>query len=51
VLGQLRIGLVDLKRQVFHRLPFEEIEAGMELIRQKKATKGVLGREGGATPT
>jgi threonine dehydrogenase-like Zn-dependent dehydrogenase len=46
VLDQLRLGLVDLERQVSHRLPFEEIQAGMELIRQKKATKVVLARDG-----
>jgi len=42
VLDQLRLGLVDLKGQVSHRLPFDQIQAGVELIRQKHATKVVL---------
>jgi threonine dehydrogenase-like Zn-dependent dehydrogenase len=46
VLDQLRLGLVDLSRQVSHCLPFGEIRAGMELLRQKRATKVVLAREG-----
>lgn len=50
-LDQLRMGLVDLKPQVSHRLPFEEIQAGMELIRQKQATKVVLGWEGSTSLT
>jgi threonine dehydrogenase-like Zn-dependent dehydrogenase len=45
VLDQLRLGLVDLKRQVSHRLLYDEIQAGLRLIRQKKATKVVLARE------
>lgn len=42
VLDQLRLGLVDLQRQVSHVLPFEEIQAGLSLLREKKATKVVL---------
>ena len=42
VLDQLRLGLVVLKNQISHRLPFDDIQAGVDLIRRKEATKVVL---------
>ncbi len=39
VLDQMRYGWVDLQRFVTHRLPFEAICEGFDLVRNKKATK------------
>jgi threonine dehydrogenase-like Zn-dependent dehydrogenase len=42
VLSQLRLGLVDLRRLVSHRVPFDQLTGGIELVRQKQATKVVV---------
>jgi threonine dehydrogenase-like Zn-dependent dehydrogenase len=39
VLDQLRLGLVDLQRFVTHRLPFDAICEGFDLVTGKQATK------------
>jgi threonine dehydrogenase-like Zn-dependent dehydrogenase len=39
VLDQMRLGLVDLTRFVTHRLPFDAIVAGFDLVTSKQATK------------
>jgi threonine dehydrogenase-like Zn-dependent dehydrogenase len=39
VLDQIRLGLVDIRRFVTHRLPFASIREGFDLVRNKQATK------------
>ncbi len=39
VLDQMRLGLVDLQRFVTHRLPFDAICEGFDLVKNKQATK------------
>ncbi len=39
VLDQMRLGWVDLQRFVTHRLPFDAIREGFDLVTSKKATK------------
>jgi 2-desacetyl-2-hydroxyethyl bacteriochlorophyllide A dehydrogenase len=39
VLDQMRLGLVDLQRFVTHRLPFDAICEGFDLVTSKQATK------------
>ena len=39
MLDQVRLGWVDLKRFVTHRLPFDAIRDGFDLVTSKKATK------------
>jgi len=42
VLDWLRLGLVDLHQFVTHRLAFDEINTGFDLVQRKQATKVVL---------
>ncbi len=39
VLDQMRFGLLDLQRFVTHRLPFDAIREGFDLVTSKQATK------------
>jgi len=42
VLDQMRLGMVDLRHFVSHTVPFTEIQAGFDLVRNKQATKVVV---------
>lgn len=42
VLSQMRLGLVDVGQMISHTLPFAELNHGLDLVRQKQASKVVL---------
>jgi len=42
VLDQMRLGMIDLRQFVSHTVPFAEIRAGFDLVRNKQATKVVV---------
>lgn len=42
VLSQMAQGMVDVRRMVSHTVPFGELQAGFELVWEKKATKVVV---------